>query len=710
MQDLYPNLPGILTEFKDGGLVLRNDPNPPATESILILGTAVDGPTMEPVAIDAESVELLFGKALNANGTSNGSTLVKAFEEAYQAGNRDIRLMRVTGTKAKALIKAASTTFNNDKAHDEVLGLAQGNVEVTFQLNQEVIDLDSVAVAASGVDLVASQFEVTQGSAGTKATVKVLADQVNAGAEIFITYSYGTDTITTVTENGFTNDEGVLENYVALGADKVFTLAHTPKSGSLTIYANGAPLAKEAFNVSGLTVTLKAGYARLGTSIDASYLFVETVTESPEVTLEAVYGGYLYNEGLVEVKNITDSTGVVIGKEVVITKPTSKKAQITEQPMTFSSLDFPNLGVLIQAINTYPQNNVVRLSTARRFEEISTTALQVQAPTAFTGGEDGVQVTKQQMFEALGGKRDVNGLLVEPGAYQLLENYSVDNIAVYGVYADDELAGRYDNFAYQLALACAVISHRGTATHGIIATSSPEETGLKAVAEHYDHLMAQDLAFFMKDTAGNNILDSDGNAIDLGRYISIVAGPDVVLNSGRFGVYANNTPTVYGGLVSSLAVQSAPTNKTVPGVYGTRFNFSNAQLNGLTGKGYVTYRSKGNGDTVVVVDAMTAAQPGSDYKRLVTYRVVKEAVNEVRDVADPYIGEPNETAQQNAMSAAIAKRLDAMVEAGAIVDYDFQIVATAEMQLLGQAQIELTIVPPMELRQITVVVSLSTGI
>jgi len=81
-------------------------------------------------------------------------------------------------------------------------------------------------------------------------------------------------------------------------------------------------------------------------------------------------------------------------------------------------------------------------------------------------------------------------------------------------------------------------------------------------------------------------------------------------------------------------------------------------------------------------------------------------VNQVREVCDPYVGEPNEIPQRNAMSAAIAKRLDKLVEEGVIVDYDFVVIATPQMQLMGEAQIELTIVPPQELRRITTIVAL----
>ena len=80
----YPNLPGFVTEFKDGGLQVRREPTPPGTESVLLIGTALDGPIGEPVAVDATTVEEIFGKAVDTNGSFNGATLVKGFYEAYQ--------------------------------------------------------------------------------------------------------------------------------------------------------------------------------------------------------------------------------------------------------------------------------------------------------------------------------------------------------------------------------------------------------------------------------------------------------------------------------------------------------------------------------------------------------------------------------------------------------------------------------------------------
>ena len=67
--NLYPNLPGHLVEFKDGGLQLTNDTsNNSSKKSLLILGTAFDGPINEPVKIDKDTVSQLFGSEVNDKG------------------------------------------------------------------------------------------------------------------------------------------------------------------------------------------------------------------------------------------------------------------------------------------------------------------------------------------------------------------------------------------------------------------------------------------------------------------------------------------------------------------------------------------------------------------------------------------------------------------------------------------------------------------
>lgn len=683
----YPNLPGFATEFKDGGLQVRTETPTPATDSILLLGTAIDGPVGEPVAIDPNTVELVFGGATYPNGLPNGSTLVKAFYEAYQGGSRDIRLMRVTGANAVAKIQGAPVAKTVEVTTVKDLGYAKGNKTTTITL-PATSKVESLEVRADGSLLVLGEDYTV-----ATLTVTILADRLNVGAHIAAKVLVGSATVnyTDIPEVITTGDPQVID----LG------ITGTAKTGTLYLYANGIEVDSTSVTLApeGKSITLAAGKVNNGATLEARFIETQNITETYEVKLESIFAGSVYNQAKVEVE--VASNGVLIR----ITKPDSKKGQVTELPLEYASSIYPTLGQLVQAINSDARNNIVRATVSNKFLDVTTKQLQVSS-VSFSNGNDGINVSKQELFTILGGNRDQAGLLTDPGVYHLLENYTVDTVIPLGVFADDELPGKYDNFASQLALACAVISHRNHATNGVIATSSPDEAGLAAIQAHVTKLLASKNDYFMRDRTGNILKDSDGRNIDLGRFISVVAGPDVILNNIRTGSYADNSAAGYGGFVAQLPVQSGPTNKVASYAKGLRFPYSNAQLDKLTEARYVTFRLKNGPANVAVVDGPTAAQANSDYRRISTTRVVKEVVNELRDVCDAYIGEPNEIPQRNAMSAAISKRLGRLVEAGVIVDYDFIIVSTPQMQLMGEAQIELTVVPPQELRKITTVVSL----
>ena len=107
-----------------------------------------------------------------------------------------------------------------------------------------------------------------------------------------------------------------------------------------------------------------------------------------------------------------------------------------------------------------------------------------------------------------------------------------------------------------------------------------------------------------------------------------------------------------------------------------------------------------------VVDGATCGLSTSDYTRLTTVKVVTQVVDEVREVSDPFIGEPNTVEQRNALAALISKRLSYLKEKGVIQYYEFEISATNYQVLLGECSIALTLVAPQELRKITTVVAL----
>jgi hypothetical protein len=208
------------------------------------------------------------------------------------------------------------------------------------------------------------------------------------------------------------------------------------------------------------------------------------------------------------------------------------------------------------------------------------------------------------------------------------------------------------------------------------------------------------------------MLDRKGNRVDIGKYVSILADEPTFANEA-FGLedihsYNGLGASVYAGLVSTLVPHSAPTNKPLAGISGLRYQKSIHQLDQLTGARYVTFRTTNRG--TLVTDAPTAARSTSDYNRLQTMRIVNAVMKMVRLIADPYIGEPNSAASENALNSAVDKQLKKFVQQGALRQYDFKIITSDTDRVLGNMNINLTLVPEFEIRKINVVVVLKANI
>lgn len=235
--------------------------------------------------------------------------------------------------------------------------------------------------------------------------------------------------------------------------------------------------------------------------------------------------------------------------------------------------------------------------------------------------------------------------------------------------------------------------------------------------------------------------DRDGYSIDIGKYLSIVADEPIYSNGayanvgiGRYtagdevdgdladlNVVALNTggAAAYAGLVSSLPPHSAPTNKGLSGVIGLRYKKSLRQLDLLDGgtplgdatEGsnvkYVTFKIVNN--AVTVTDAPTAALPSSSYARLSTHRIIKAVAKVTRDIATPFIGEPNSDAMRAALNTALEKAYRKMVGT-ALSSFKFEITASDLDKTLGTMRINLTVVPNFETRKIKFTVNLKSSL
>lgn len=224
-----------------------------------------------------------------------------------------------------------------------------------------------------------------------------------------------------------------------------------------------------------------------------------------------------------------------------------------------------------------------------------------------------------------------------------------------------------------------------------------------------------------KDSAGAVATDSRGVKVDAGAYLSVVAMPlrsvgtqvrSVALAVGASPSFTSmNTDgaAAYAGLITSLAPQSSTTNKSLGGVTQLRL-LSAKQANDLTGMRYVTMLNRTKGLTVAsgVSGAYNVTKyVRSDFVRLTTVRIVHAAVDLIRSVADKYLGEPNNAPQMNALDAEIDQVLLSLKGQGALNGYQFAISSTPDQRVLGELDINLTLVPAFEITRINLVVSLS---
>jgi hypothetical protein len=223
------------------------------------------------------------------------------------------------------------------------------------------------------------------------------------------------------------------------------------------------------------------------------------------------------------------------------------------------------------------------------------------------------------------------------------------------------------------------------------------------------------------DSDGAVVVDSRNVKVDAGAYLSVFTCPvrSVGTQLGRaaitFGASLANTSmnssgaAGYAGLITSLAPQSSTTNKQVAGLLPLKL-LSSSQANNLTGIRHVTLYTRSTGFTVA--SGLTGAHNvsryvRSDYTRLSTLRITQSAVDLIRAIASKYIGEPNNAPQMNALDAEIDQILLSMKGQGALNSYSFSITSTPDQRVLGELDINLTLVPAFEITTINLTVSLS---
>jgi hypothetical protein len=155
------------------------------------------------------------------------------------------------------------------------------------------------------------------------------------------------------------------------------------------------------------------------------------------------------------------------------------------------------------------------------------------------------------------------------------------------------------------------------------------------------------------------------------------------------GTYA--APAV-AALISSLAVQSSPTNQALAGVGELAFRYSYAEIQELVKARLCVLERRGG---VRVVRGLTTDD--GPFRRITTRRIVDYAKAGVREVSQPFIGRLNNQRVRAALQGAINGFLTSMLVDEALIDFKLSVTATRDDEIAGRAIVNVVMQPAFEL-------------
>ena len=398
------------------------------------------------------------------------------------------------------------------------------------------------------------------------------------------------------------------------------------------------------------------------------------------VYLETAYGGSAYNANTVVIDATTLTINAVGGSA------------------SYTLASYVNYTDLCAAINADLGTHKTNAYVLDQFNNLNLDT----GTFTFTGGTDEFNLTDAQYSDRLN------------DTYTILEGKADFDYAVpigAGLVASGASTGADPcNFALNLARFCCRNTIRNNEMVGIIPFQqlnipTPVTVNARALA-----LTNTSMLHYLKNayvggavdpSTITNMLDDETNLpIDIGRWISIIAGPSAIFNTTSLNNYSTTGEALYAGLVSGLSISTSPTNKTINGVRGLSYEFSEQQLNDVTGARFVTFKNSQN--TTVVTDSPTYAASNSDYKRMSTMRVTNAVTDAIRRTVQQYIGQPNDTITRNSIASQIQGALQSIQDMRAIQFFTFTMSATPAQQIDGKLVITLNVVPMFEIKQIVI--------
>jgi hypothetical protein len=148
------------------------------------------------------------------------------------------------------------------------------------------------------------------------------------------------------------------------------------------------------------------------------------------------------------------------------------------------------------------------------------------------------------------------------------------------------------------------------------------------------------------------------------------------------------TAAAFAGLLSTLAPQSSPTNKVLPGVVRLAQRFSYGEVvQLLNGRVAVLEQRQG----VRVVRGLTTED--GPFTQITTRRIADFGKAGIRKAANPFIGRLNNQRVRKALHGAIDGFLTTMVLDEALTGYSLEVTATRQDEIAGRALVNAVLQP-----------------
>ncbi len=284
-------------------------------------------------------------------------------------------------------------------------------------------------------------------------------------------------------------------------------------------------------------------------------------------------------------------------------------------------------------------------------------------------------------------------------AYRMLEGYDASYAIISGAYADSSLTATVLtyldetdidyaaeshtqlSFAYQLARFCYDNSSLAKQCLGFIGVEEPTDYGYVPMNSWIDTLSAAIPEMYKTANDlmdGEELTDAEGSLIDIGKNISIVVGHGIV--QGKTG--KRNAAPYVAGYTISMPLGYGPARTRI-NRFRLGYDITMAQANTLA-EGRMTplfTQREVTGLATYIVTGRTAAGEDSSFTKISTVRVVNHTLNNLREIANRFIGKPNSMLYIEAMKTEMQSFLDGSAEQGLFETADVQVAPSAGRQI-----------------------------